>query len=47
MEAMHKLLVKEVEGDPDETEQRSRFQLSRGYNRPDKQPEGTVLDREG
>jgi choline-sulfatase len=43
IEAMHKLLLKEVEGDPDETEQRSRLQLSRGYERSDPRPPGTVL----
>ena len=43
MEAMHKLMVKEVEGDPDETEQRSRYQLSRGYDRTDPRPRGTRM----
>lgn len=38
IEAMHKRLVKEVGGDPDETEQRSRHQLARGYNRTDPKP---------
>jgi choline-sulfatase len=47
IEAMHKLMVNEVGGDPDETEQRSRYQLSRGYERPDPQPPGTVLGGEG
>ncbi len=43
IERLHRLLLKEVPGDPDETEQRSRFQLARGYNRPDSQPAGTIL----
>jgi len=47
IESMHKLLVKEVEGDPDETEQRSRFQLSRGYQRSDPRPTGTAVDAQG
>jgi choline-sulfatase len=42
---MHKAMVKEVGGDPDETEQRSRAELSRGYNRTDPPPAGTVQDR--
>jgi choline-sulfatase len=41
IEAMHKRLVKEVEGDPDETEQRSRHQLARGYLRSDPEPAPT------
>jgi len=34
--AMHDRLVKEVGRDPNETEQRSRAQLAKGYNRTDK-----------
>jgi len=41
IEAMHRLMVREVEGDPDETEQRSRYQLSRGYRRTDPRPQGS------
>jgi choline-sulfatase len=33
---MHQEMVKEVGGDPDETEQRARAQLARGYGRTDK-----------
>lgn len=47
IEAMHKDLIKEVGGDPDETEQRSRYQLSRGYTRTDQRPNDTVLGGEG
>lgn len=47
LEQMHKSLLKEVQADPDETEQRSRFQLSRGYQRPDPRPAGTQVDAEG
>jgi choline-sulfatase len=43
IESMHRMLVKEVAGDPDETEQRSRFQLSRGYTRSDPRPPGTTV----
>lgn len=39
--AMHEKLVREVGGDPDETEQRSRYQLARGYNRTDPVPAET------
>jgi choline-sulfatase len=38
IDAMHKRMVKEVGGDPDETEQRSRSQLARGYTRTDARP---------
>jgi choline-sulfatase len=38
IEAMHRRLVKEVGGDPNETEQRARYELARGYNRPDVNP---------
>lgn len=38
MSAMHKRMVKEVGGDPNETEQRSRHQLARGYQRTDPMP---------
>lgn len=41
VEAMHRALLKEVAADPDETEQRSRHQLARGYHRADRQPAGT------
>lgn len=41
MAAMHKRLVKEVGGDPDETDQRARYQLARGYNRTDPRPAPT------
>jgi choline-sulfatase len=44
---MHRAMVKEVGGDPDETEQRSRAELSRGYNRTDPPPPGSVQDRMG
>jgi hypothetical protein len=44
---MHKAMVKEAGGDPDETEQRSRAELSRGYNRTDPPPPGSVQDRMG
>lgn len=47
LDQMHKSLLKEVQADPDETEQRSRFQLSRGYQRPDPRPAGTQVDAEG
>ena len=47
IESMHKVLLKEVAGDPDETEQRSRFQLSRGYDRTDPRPGRTVVDTVG
>jgi choline-sulfatase len=47
IEAMHQALCKEIGEDPDETEQRSRSQLSRGYNRPDPRPKGTVIGEEG
>ena len=36
--AMHERMVKEVGGDPNETEQRSRHQLARGYMRTDPRP---------
>jgi choline-sulfatase len=42
-EAMHKRLVKEVGGDPNETEQRSRYQLARGYMRNDPKPAPTGI----
>lgn len=42
---MHAILIKELGADPDETEQRSRFQLARGYNRSDPQPAGTAIDK--
>lgn len=38
-------MVKEVGGDPDETEQRSRAELGRGYNRTDPSPPGSVQDK--
>lgn len=38
IEAMHRRLLREVGGDPDETEQRSRHQLARGYMRTDPRP---------
>ncbi len=41
IQAMHKRLMKEVGGDPDETEQRSRHQLARGYVRADPMPAAT------
>jgi choline-sulfatase len=42
LESMHRRLMKEVGGHPDETEQRSRYQLARGYTRTDPPPPGTV-----
>lgn len=42
LQLMHARLVKEVGGSPDETEQRSRYQLAHGYNRPDPPPSGTI-----
>ena len=42
--AMHKRLVKEVGRDPDETEQRSRYQLAQGYKRTDPEPAKAVKD---
>jgi choline-sulfatase len=44
LEAMHRAIVTEVGGDPDETEQRSRAELSRGYNRSDPPPPNSVQD---
>ena len=44
IEAMHRLLVKEVGGDPDETEQRSRSQMHRGYQRTDPRPPGAAAE---
>lgn len=38
IKAMHERMVKEVGGNPDDTEQRSRFQLARGYARTDPRP---------
>ena len=38
IEARHKRLVKEVGGDPDETEQIARHDLAKGYNRTDPRP---------
>lgn len=40
VEAMYKRVVKEVGGDPEETELRSRTQLAKGYDRKDKKPKG-------
>lgn len=45
--ALHARMLHEVGGDPDETEQRCRAQLSRGYTRPDPKPPGTVEGFEG
>jgi choline-sulfatase len=42
IQAMHERMVKEVGGNPDETEQRSRSQLARGYTRTDPRPAGAV-----
>ncbi|BDI28528.1 sulfatase [Capsulimonas corticalis] len=47
LKSMHARLLKEVAGDPDETEQRSRRQLSQGYNRTDPRPGNSVTDNEG
>lgn len=44
IEAMHRHMVKEVGGDPDETEQRSRAQLARGYTRPDPPQPGLTVE---
>jgi choline-sulfatase len=43
---MHARLVKELGGDPNETEQRSRFQLARGYNRTDKRRAPAGIEEE-
>ena len=45
--AMHAVLVKELGANPDETEQRSRSELARGYDRSDPRPAGSVVDKEG
>jgi choline-sulfatase len=37
---MHKRLVKELGQDPNETEQKARFELARGYDRHDPRPNG-------
>jgi len=47
MEALHKRMLKEIGGNPNETEQRSRLQLGRGYIRSDPKPPGAVEDLEG
>jgi choline-sulfatase len=39
---MHARMVAEVGGDPNVTEQRARRQLTEGYNRTDKKPEGAT-----
>ncbi|MCW3062138.1 MAG: Choline-sulfatase [Capsulimonas sp.] len=46
LKTMHMRMVKEVGGDPDETEQRSRTQLSRGYHRADPRPKGAVTNED-
>ncbi len=38
VERMHQRMVQEVAGDPDETEQRARYQLAKGYSRTDSRP---------
>jgi choline-sulfatase len=40
IETMHKRMVKEVGADPDETEQRARKELAKGYDRKDAKPKG-------
>lgn len=47
IDAMHKAIVKEVGEAPDDIEQRSRAELSRGYNRSDPPPPGSVQDAVG
>ena len=44
MAAMRKQIVQEAGGDPDETEQRARYQLARGYNRTDPRPSQAVSE---
>ena len=44
MVAMHRRLVQEVGGDPNETEQRARYQLARGYDRTDPRPAPVGVD---
>jgi choline-sulfatase len=45
MKMMHERMVKEVGGDPNETEQRARMQLAQGYARADPRPAGTTEDQ--
>jgi len=47
LKAMHERMVKEIGQDPDEIDQRARYQISRGYDRPDPRPKGTIVDEEG
>jgi len=47
LKAMHERMVKEIGQDPDEIDQRARHQISRGYDRPDPRPKGTIVDEEG
>jgi choline-sulfatase len=44
IKSMHERMVKVVGGDPDETEQRSRTQLERGYTRSDPRPAGAIQE---
>jgi choline-sulfatase len=37
---MHQRMVKEIGGEPDETEQKARAQMAQGYHRTDKKPSG-------
>lgn len=42
IQAMHRRMLQDIGGDPDETEQRAREQLARGYSRTDPRPEGAT-----
>ncbi len=44
---LHQRMLKELGANPDETEKRSRDELSRGYIRPDPKPAGTVEGLDG
>ena len=38
IETMYQRVIKEIGGDPEETEQRARHQLAKGYDRTDPRP---------
>ena len=42
IQTMHRRMLQDIGGDPDETEQRAREQLARGYKRTDPKPEGAI-----
>ncbi len=44
---LHQRMLKELGANPDETEKRSRDELSRGYIRLDPKPDGTVEGLDG